>query len=354
MDLLNFIGESNLNFSCLDDSSKKELLRLLRDYSISYRNRLTLNDNVTFGLEFEFKTENPNLIESKLKGLCYKWIFDKMKNNRPYEYLLNRQWDFKEENSIIVNDKLYGSEISTPILTDNIDAWKEVEDVCNLIKDNGGKIGESTAGHIHIGTQIIGNNPDAWLNFFRLYTLYEGLIYRFAFGEYESYRSKINTYAHPVANIYYEKLKKMDYSTGKHTIIKIMSEMIMPHKRSGISLYKVGQGGTSFKENRTIEFRMPNASLDPVIWQNNLNVFAHLLQRSNNELDVDLINSRLDSKIQNLGRAEKYIEINVEEALEFIDLVFDNNLDKLNFLRQYMKDFKITREFVKSKSFTKR
>ena len=35
----------------------------------------------------------------------------------------------------------------------------------------------------------------------------------------------------------------------------------------------------------------------------------------------------------------KYSEVNIEEALEFVDLVFDNDLDKVYFLRQYIKNY---------------
>lgn len=35
-----------------------------------------------------------------------------------------------------------------------------------------------------------------------------------------------------------------------------------------------------------------------------------------------------------------YNEIDLKNVLEFVDLIFDNNLDKLNFLRQYIGDFR--------------
>ena len=47
---------------------------------------------------------------------------------------------------------------------------------------------------------------------------------------------------------------------------------------------------------------------------------------------------------------------NIEEALEFVDLVFDNDLDKVYFLRQYIKNyeenFKINKA-VMAKRFVK-
>ena len=49
-------------------------------------------------------------------------------------------------------------------------------------------------------------------------------------------------------------------------------------------------------------------------------------------------------------------EVNLQNVLEFVDLVFDNNLDKIYFLRQYLKDFQNGYKInsaVKAKSFVK-
>ena len=43
-----------------------------------------------------------------------------------------------------------------------------------------------------------------------------------------------------------------------------------------------------------------------------------------------------------LGNEYLYNNVNLKNALEFVDLVFNNNLDKVYFLRQYIK--KISRK----------
>ena len=49
----------------------------------------------------------------------------------------------------------------------------------------------------------------------------------------------------------------------------------------------------------------------------------------------------------------KYGQINIVEAIELSDLIFNNNLDKIYFLRQYIKDSNVSKEtLVKSKNFT--
>ena len=49
----------------------------------------------------------------------------------------------------------------------------------------------------------------------------------------------------------------------------------------------------------------------------------------------------------------EYNEINLKKAIELGDLIFDNNLDKVYFLRQYIKSFTTSRnEREKAKQFT--
>ena len=51
-----------------------------------------------------------------------------------------------------------------------------------------------------------------------------------------------------------------------------------------------------------------------------------------------------------------YNQIYLEQALELCDMIFDNNLDKIYFLRQYLKSFETTfriDKLVKCKSSQK-
>lgn len=342
MKIFDFIGEkSNDMLSKMSEKDKHELLKLLRDYKISLRDRLSLNQNITFGLEFEFGTDNPSKVESGTKTLNYKWLMEKSLNDSWY--------DFKKENS-----STDGYEISSPILIDSIETWKQVKEICSLIESNKCRIDQKDAGHIHFGTQIIGNNVEEWLTFFRLYCLYENIIYRFSYGEFEKGRFFVSTYAAPLAKEYTHKLDNLDEDIITPSIKKMFTTLAVPHKKCAMQFYKVSEGDTSFEKNRTFEFRMPNASTNPVIWQNNVNFFAHFVSSvKNGNLDIELLKRKVKDKLDELGKLSSYNLISIDEALELSDLIFDSNLDKINFLRQYMKEFKTSEEFRKSESFTK-
>ena len=59
--------------------------------------------------------------------------------------------------------------------------------------------------------------------------------------------------------------------------------------------------------------------------------------------------------VEKLGPKYQMVEIYIDQALELIDLIFTNNLDKINFLRQYLKSFEMcnSNNYKKSKKFTK-
>ena len=48
-----------------------------------------------------------------------------------------------------------------------------------------------------------------------------------------------------------------------------------------------------------------------------------------------------------------YNKVYIEDALNFADIVFDNNLDKVYFFKQYLKSFEESRRYVKAKTFSK-
>lgn len=342
MNIFEFIDiNSNDLLSKMNEKDRDELLNLLRSYKIALRDKLNLRNNTTFGLELEFGTSKEKEIESKLKSLNYKWLLEKRLNGK--------YWDFKKELSSID-----GYEITTPISFDEVETWKQLESVCNLLKSNNVRIGEKDAGHVNFGSQILGNNVESWLKFFRLYSLYENTIYRFSYGEFECERPYLEKYAFPIAKELNHKLDKLENPFELPSLRKLFTTVQTQHKVKAMQFYKMSQGGTSFEKDRRFEFRMPNATAEPIIWQNNVNFFAHLLYAAEKDLDIDEVKAKINRKFDDLQNIRKYNYINIDEALELADLIFDNNLDKINFLRQYMKEFKTSYEFRHTENFIKR
>lgn len=323
MNLFSFINENDNDIlSKFNEKDLNQLLKLLRLYKINYRDSLNLDKNSTFGVEIEFENNNPSRVEEMINL---------------YNRVNESNWKFKPERSIY-----NGYEVSSPKLTDTKDSWIELKDICNIIKNNGGKITDRASSHVHMGDQILDDNITYWLNFLKLYSAYENILYRFSYGEYECERASLYGFAPPIGKEIENYLESLD-DTEKPNIWDLIVFFSSRYKSGGISVRKPLMD--------TIEFRSANGTLNPIIWQNNINFYEHFLRYSTNpSFDYDRINYRKNMQDDSL---ENYNMINVEQALELADLIFDNNLDKINFLRQYLKNFKTIDKYKKTKVFTK-
>lgn len=335
MKLFEFINkDSNDLLSNFSYSDLNELLSLLKDYKISYRSSLNIPSFITFGTEIEVCSKNEKEKE-KLDE-----ILKKLNDTS----LSNPNWYFDSENIP------FCTEFTSPILTDTYETWRDLSIICDTLKNNNAIITNDTGGHIHFGLHILGKDKNAWMNFIRLWSVYENIIFRFSYGEYERERECIEFCSKPLSyklyNDYYELLNCLEGFNLRDVLFILIPKI---YKSNCIGTYYSKDISDEATKNSTIEFRVPNSSTEEVIWQNNINFFYHLLNTAKNGFDDDIVNERIKSIIQN--DLALYREVIIEQAIEFADLIFDNNLDKINFLRQYIKDNSTSNDFIKCKSF---
>lgn len=308
----------------------QDLLLYLDDYYLELREELGLGEDATFGLELEFEYAMNERIEDLLwnSGLYGTWT-------KKIDVSLWR-----------------GAEICSPVLKDNNNSWEDVKKICLMIQPNA-KIGENAGGHVHIGTQVLGAEPSSWMNLTALWSAYENIIFRFSYNNFLTFRGGMNKYAAPVAKQMrtdYESLKRMSNFEAVDVL-----HMICYGKFNAINFNHVSNP-FGFDNRNTIEFRCPNGTLDPVIWQNNVNFFTKFLEYAKSKnFDEDMVNSRWSKVANKFTELNWYDEIYLPQALELCDLIFDNNLDKIYFLRQYLKSFDISeKRYDKAKAFTKK
>ncbi|MCM1370886.1 MAG: hypothetical protein NC181_03235 [Clostridium sp.] len=169
----------------------------------------------------------------------------------------------------------------------------------------------------------------------------------------------------PVAKKLYKKLPMINYATSMKDI---KCSVIIKKRHDGftekIRYIALNFCNVKFRDifgnydKNTIEFRSQNATINPVIWQNNINVFSKMLVTSREKLmDEEFLDYKLKHEFISYS-SNKYLynNVNLKNVLEFVDLVFDNNLDKVYFLRQYLKNFEENYgiEFaIKTKKFVK-
>lgn len=328
--LFSFINPKNNDMlSKMSGIDLQDLFYYIENYYLELRNRLGFNDYITFGLELEFENAMRGRIENTLR-----------------ENSLYNTWQLGSDSSL--ED---GAEIDSPILKDTSNSWNDLKKVCSIVNENA-TIGPHSGGHIHIGTQVIGGKIESWLNFIKLWSIYENIIYRFVYGDFLIARSGMISFAEPMAKdlwIDYQLLKEYDQLDRADIISKIS------HKRyQAVNFNNVNDFENTSNKN-TIEFRCPNGTIDPVIWQNNVNLFVNMLLYSkSSRYNDDIIQNRRNINQDKYSNLNWYGEIYLQQALELCDMLFTNNFDKVYFLRQYLKSFEIgNKKLSKSKPFTK-
>lgn len=324
--LFNFLDPNhNDQLKKLDGMKRKRLFEYLECFYLTLRPVLGFDKKITFGLEIEFENIRKDNI---VYNLCQKGY--------------NDCWH------LVYDDSLHsGAEIISSILKDNQRTWNELTDICSLVEHDG-RIGKNSGGHIHIGVQVLGSKRETWLNFIKLYSVYESIIFRFVYGNFLTERPDIVHYAKPIA------LKLLnDYPILEKYSLEEIITLINYGKYHAVNFNHISNFH-QFIYGNTIEFRSPNGTLDPVIWQNNVHLFVKLLEYAKNSLyDIELVNTRYKTNLNTYSDLSYYRDIHLMQALELSDMIFSNNLDKLYFLRQYLKSFEVgTKSMQLAKRFT--
>ncbi len=307
--------DRNEPFAFLRGLDLQDLLIETENYFLEYRDKLNLPKDVTIGIEIEYegilKKFTDQFIENKLSG-----------------------WHSKRDSSLSS-----GGEITSPIMTDEIKCWKELKMVCDYLTKRGADTLHNAGGHIHIGACVLGNDIKAWKYFLKLYIAYENVLFRFAYGDKISGRQTIFKYAPPIAGELYYRLNKINDARNVSDINWTISSN---ERYAALNFCNVDFDNLNSRYYKsTLEFRNPNSTTDKVIWQNNINAFAKMLVSSRNKvMDEEFLDYKLKHEFYPYsGNEYLYNDVNLKNVLEFVDLVFDNNLDKIYFLRQYLKDF---------------
>lgn len=292
----------------------------LKGFYIPYRKTLNLPKDVTFGLEVEFKMD--------LFDEAYKLNFMD-EDNAALTFMKELGYDYSYEVEYEINNHI---ELVSPVLTDNDKTWEELDSILTFIKNNDGYYSGMCGAHIHVGKNILNSNS-AWLNFFKLWYIFEDDIFRFTNGENYKLRENGSSKSGKIDSICkniiknYNTLKDIDISyLSSNKFVAVNFPSLLKCDNSS-SLLKVNGNPKANNILNTVEFRSPNGTINPVIWQENVNFFTKfMLSCANENLDTE----KLEYLYNN-----KYLAT-IDDLACFI---FKDEFDKKCFLRQYYKDF---------------
>ncbi len=282
-----------------------------------------LNEKTTFGIELELNGISPEVLQGLIgKGKLYENFKEKYDLNSGF-----RDWTIDYDGT--VPD---GVELISPVMSDKQKDWNSLEEVCIAMKALNASVGGNCGGHIHIGTNILGTDEKAWKNLFKIWKLAEPIIYKVSNKAGEEFRTSTLKEATPVANIIEDMFEK-DIITIKNRqdVINVATEYTKRYsdgvscsgRTKSMNLQCIAEG-----KQDTIEFRIPNSSLDFTELQNNIKLFSRIVEVSkqlslNEEYKKDIFEKFMTSKDEE------------ERMYALIDLLFDDDKDKKIFYERY-------------------
>jgi len=266
----------------------------IKNYHENYYDVISIPENIKFGVEIEFLSPHHlNDIIEEASNTSYEFGYD----------------------GITVTSIL---EAVSPVLTNKKETWQELRRVLNIIKSTDAYVDERVGAHIHFDNSIINDNNV--VSFLKLWYVFEEIIYQFSYGEFDHLRYDAFLYANKLDTELRTCLD--DYEKGNQDLT-IFANF---DKGYGINLSNHLSSRPIHYKN-TYEIRCPNGTINENTWQNNINFFAHLLLFGANQNNVQIINDYYYK-----GRLEN----NDENAIALSELIFENDNDKLDFLKQYM------------------
>lgn len=266
---------------------------------LEYRRILTLPSNIRFGLELELE----NIDFSRVYSLVRKQI--------------GKEWQVKTDKSLM-KDK--SAEIVSPVFTNNIKCWEVLNKLGELIRRLNPSF-DNCSFQVNFDGSLLPTKEDRII-FLKLYSFYEDIIYRFSKGEDDYYRDSLDMYASPII------LSLKDTLHFGENDLDLILERFNNQKRYGIN----------FKTDKKdlIEFRTPNGTYNPILWQNYITLFYYLLMaiptRKYNLKELDSYIASY-SKINIL---ESYELPREEKALKLSKQIFNNQRDRIYFMHQYL------------------
>ena len=190
--------------------------------------------------------------------------------------LILGDWDAKKDGSLGDAQGMPGVEVTSPILNgDDSEINNKIYYVSNLLINEGQSVNSTCGGHIHIGADYF-KDYESYQNLVDLWVNCEQIFYIISNQVGEVPRANISDYAKPISKSFERVVEKGFVDLTKVENLKeIEGQLNLASKRcNGINFNNL-----SNFDKHTIEFRIPNGTINPDTWIENINLFGNLLKK---------------------------------------------------------------------------
>ena len=275
-------------------------------------NLLNIKNDITIGFEIEFD----KLEYDKFKTLML--IIEKEDNQI---YNLIKDWKVEKELSLPE-----GAEAVSPILRNDINSWKQLKCMLEIVKNAKTSLNEKCGGHIHIGADILSYDSKKWNYFWKMCSVSQPILYKIANEEGKIIRKSSVKFAKQNQDMFNNLIKNGGVNIKGEEDLKLLVKQFCTDKNVAINLKNVG---TSYKN--TIEFRMSNQTFNFEEVVNNARLYLKMVDTSVRMVDEKGYKEKEFNKFLNNSMSEKDLLIN------FLNVIFEDDNEKKIYIKRWEK-----------------
>lgn len=292
------------------------------------------DDKYKFGLEIEFANEEQDLNQIYSELVSEKLPVKFLNNHALHipKLLDYKSWYLDIDASVTINSKerLFGGELSSKIMTDSQEDWKEVENICKVLKETKSYPGSYCSEHITVDIKEQLQDKIFIETLYKIITLFETDISLFYMGDNYEERKTAKKYASKMSINLLKNIRTIDFN--KDSIENIINKSNSFKTKNGINLAKKNQG--------LIEIRYPNATLNIETILNNVKFTLSLIEAiSENKFDIKYLDYLID-KLETDGTflLRYFYNFEDEELFNYlINTISKTKTEKKDFIKQYTK-----------------
>lgn len=346
------INRSIVIASLKDDETKISLLEKITDsnnrtlikMSLSDREKLKeiflsgdrtyteigLDKNITIGMEIE----SEGIMSLQIQKL--KKVVKKQKEEETIG------WETKGDSSLEE-----GVEVVSPILTDNREDVEDIYMACEMMKKCGHEITERCGGHIHIGADYL-KSKEAYVNLFEIWGNAEEIICKISNEKGTIPRMGLQEYAAPISPKLNAAIESETVNLeSEEDLEQFISEIqgVQGNRYSGLNLLNINNG------KNTIEFRIPNGTINANTWIENARLFGRIVQISQALAEIEKKSelSKEDRRLLYLKNLLK-AEISEQEKMEILlELLFSEE-ERIVYRERYISSCKLLEQTADGKN----
>ena len=309
--LYNTIGNSNKNKFKNDLGIYVDYNKIRKETKKDIK-LLNLKNDITIGFEIEFD----KLEYDKFKTLML--IIEKEDNQI---YNLIKDWKVEKELSLPE-----GAEAVSPILRNDINSWKQLKCMLEIVKNAKTSLNEKCGGHIHIGADILSYDSKKWNYFWKMCSVSQPILYKIANEEGKIIRKSSVKFAKQNQDMFNNLIKNGGVNIKGEEDLKLLVKQFCTDKNVAINLKNVG---TSYKN--TIEFRMSNQTFNFNEVVNNARLYLKMVDTSVRMVDEKGYKEKEFNKFLNNSMSEKDLLIN------FLNVIFEDDNEKKIYIKRWEK-----------------